>query len=347
MYEPNPSCLDFECELGTLPVKIPDVKSLAKKAAAKGLKEGASQLVKASGVNLSSLGLPPNIPGIGDIKTLYEGIKGGSAKQIVTAVGGEGGSIVGNVFGGPVGGMIGEQLGHLLGGVVPKTKKEKRKAREATRSRDDLLSLSKFPLTDDNIVKLVESGQVVFSNSTDGHGWDVPGQPLGKWWYQFVYGKDGKTKKISYSDAQKKPLFLRSNVVSKKSLASYSAVKDNLKSNTLAQAQNDAHMAEVSKKAIAPLISRILDNQKTNTLKLTANQKALAKALANRALANTKALAKLTRDDHVSLGKISKANNTSLSTLAKSIQQSSIVPNRFTNLLGGQGLFNLIKETNK
>jgi phage-related protein len=251
-------------------------------------------------------------------------------------------------------------VGTLVGGVIPKSKKGKRKVREHARIARDLQSLAKTPLTDDNIVSMVEKGKVVFTNSTDIHGWDVPGQPSGPFIIHMVWNAaKGKLKPISQAKtkafkASGKGVNLESNMVSKKILASYRAVKSGVKGAALAQEQADTHTKHLTERAVREALSKagiskasLAKVVRGDANKLARFNRQLARDIAKRAASEARAH----HLDHITLGRLTTAAAVGdrsaaakLDRLAKAIEKSAVVPNRYQNIMGGKGLLELIKN---
>lgn len=345
--------IDFDDELGSIEDTAKQGYSIAKKSGA---------------MDQATANLPPEAK---QAIALFKGLASGNTKDTITGLGSAGGTVLGSVFLGPVGGAIGGMLGGLLGGLVPRTQKEIRQDREARNIQHDLDVMSKIPVTDSNIVRLLESGKVVISTyrhkTGDGTYFDDPGSS--NQWKMFIF-KNGKLAPISkeasyklqekgYSNPASGYMFLKSNAISRKFMLAYQGVKDGLAAEIIEKKESNRNLKKnlnnvivkaLSNSGIKKELKRVIAKEASNSSKLDRYARLLNEA-DKRAGKRLSAHDKKERKAQITLAKLitkgavlSKDNNQALASLKKKIGNQSLVPNKYDSVLGGKGLMDLLKK---
>jgi len=325
---------------------------------------------------IAKLGLPSDIPGIGPVADIIDGFSKGSAKGIVGASGTLAGGVLGSVFGGPVGGKIGSMLGGLLSEVVPKTAKEQRIHREASRTKNDIKALAANPVTDKNLIERFDRGNIIVGLSIGTNGKDVPGSqnPKEYKYYRFPNGKKEiltREQLLPILAKDKTILQTGSNIVGHKLLEAYKQLKA-AKNKVTTDAIAAATKATVAKKTVTAKtkvkppatkeksvsdtvkdvltkagidkdLKAVIDNQKKQA-------KSVEKILSN-IVEKQNAATQQDKDDHLTLGKMiklaaerSQSTGDTVTALTTILQDSAAIPKKYQNLFGGKGFIKLVNK---
>lgn len=316
----------------------------------------------------SKLGLPAEIPGIGPVTDLISGISSGKTKDIVGAVGSTAGTIVGTIFGGPIGGSIGAALGSLVGGLVPKTAKEERIHREASRTKNDIKALAANPVSDKTIIERFDRGNIIVGLSIGADGKDVPGSqnPKEYKYYRFNNGKRStltREQLIPIITKDKSILQTGSNIVGHKLLEAYKQLKakavldaNKKKTATVVAKKEAKNTAKTTAKTVSDTVKDILNKSGINkdlqaVIDTQKKQAKSVEATLSSIIKKQNAATKQDKDDHLTLGKMiklaaerSQGTGDTVQALTTVLQDSAAIPKKYQNLFGGKGFIKLVNK---
>ncbi len=280
---------------------------------------------------------------------------------------------------GPIGGAVGAVLGKLISGIVPSTAKEKRIHREGSRAKNDAAALKKSPVTDNNIVKRFETGNIIVGLGLNKEGQDIPGtqNPKEFKYYRFTNGKKQiltREQVLSILAKDKTILQTGSNIIGHKLLEAYKQVKaanlkaiDDAKKIEAAKkdkVKQDAAQVKATTVAVSNSVKDVLAksgiNKDLKTVIDTQKKQAktvedkLANIIKQQLVADKQRLTadKQHKEDHLTIGKMIKlvsdrANETGNVTTALStvLQNNAAIPKKYQNLFGGKGFIKLINKS--
>ncbi len=279
------------------------------------------------------------------------GIEDSAVGQVAGALGKGIGTILLGPAGGAIGGFLAETVGGAIADILTTTPKE----REAKRRDDDIKRINAFavgqkltPLDKSHHWKkdltkwyvLFRNGKILISRGAEGG-------KTQKYWIQNnklvavpadVYGKNMNAWRLPNPSM----LDITSASMTGRFLAAMSPVEAKaVQVKNATEALQVAHAKDTKFNSLVSAVQKL--NTKVGQLKMPSVAKQTDDHVILGKLITSSAV--LGKENNAAISALSKQNSAAISALSKKIDNTTVIPKSMQNILGGQGLFDLIKKS--